>query len=250
MGLRDTRAGSRPGATAGLFAPLGAWWVMLASLAVAFVGAPRELQTPALAAPDDGPIAVERVIQALSDSSVSLDEAALGALQQEGFRLFMDRMAAKDGPSSVGLARAMHARAGATWSAFCLEGALRRSAPADASGPSAQEAYAEADRVLSALLRQEGLSPVDRLAVVQRRAILAAGFGDASGELSSLGRALGMGGIDGAQILGLRALAAGDHEEAARLFGLLLDRGDLPQDRPWALRGHGLAALEHLRQGS
>ncbi len=197
---------------------------------------------------DDEPLAVQQLIEALSASS--LDTQASGALLEEGFRLFLDRMAAMDGPSSVGLARAMYARDDAIWSTFCLEGALRRSAPADTGGASAQEAYAEADRALSALLRLETLSAADRVAVVQRRAILAAGFADTSGELSSLGRALGMGGIDGAQILGLKALVAGDHGEAARLFGLLIDRGDPPQDRPWALRGHGLASLERIRRGS
>ncbi len=277
-------------ATSGLFAPLsGAWGTLVTviGVVVAVIGAPQGASRGTSAGPastesagyaaggsvavtalartsattsatasatgpqdlaDDEPLAVQQLIEALSASS--LDTQASGALLEEGFRLFLDRMAAMDGPSSVGLARAMYARDDAIWSTFCLEGALRRSAPADTGGASAQEAYAEADRALSALLRLETLSAADRVAVVQRRAILAAGFADTSGELSSLGRALGMGGIDGAQILGLKALVAGDHGEAARLFGLLIDRGDPPQDRPWALRGHGLASLERIRRGS
>jgi len=194
------------------------------------------------------PSRVQAVILALGDEGAG--SAAVAALLQEAFDLFLQRMEVKDGPGAVGLARAMHNRAPAPWSAFCLEGALRRSSPANARGESALAAYAEADATLTSLLRSEGLGSADWLAVTQRRAILAAGFDDRAGESASLGRALSQGGIDGAQILGLRALGAGDHRVSARLFGLLLDRREPAANRPWALRGHGLAALESVRKGS
>lgn|GEM_PF-2416676 len=193
----------------------------------------------------DEPAAIEQLIDALKGPALDGQEEA--ALLQEGFDQFMARMDAWDGPSAVGLALALHSRANAVWSAFCAEGALRRSAPADARGESALDAYAVADGLLMALLREPELGEGDRLAVVQRRAILAAGFGDESGERASLGRALVMGSTDGGQILGLKALLAGDALEAARLFGHQLDRGDPPESCPWALRGHALASLAALR---
>ena len=194
------------------------------------------------------PPRAQEAIRALGDPSLQAE--ALAPLLQEAFDLFLARMEARDGPGAVGLARAMYGRAPAPWSAFCLEGALRRSSPADATAEGALLAYAEADASLTSLLRSEGLASADRLAVTQRRAILAAGFADRSGERAALGRALSRGGIDGAQIRGLNALQACQHLEAARLFGLLMDRGDPAADRPWALRGHGLASLESLREGS
>jgi len=188
----------------------------------------------------------QELIQALEASGT--DDATVAPLLQEAFDLFLMKMERKDGPGAVGLARAMHARAPAPWSAFCLEGALRRSAPADPKGEGALGAFAEADGALTALLRSSELGVAERLAVTQRRAILAAGFADPAGERASLGRALAQGGIDGAQILGLHALQAGEHLESARLFGLLLDRGEQAAVIPWALRGHGLAALESVRK--
>ncbi len=214
---------------------------------VSLAAASQETQ-PRGVVPSAAASRTEEVIQALGDPGTG--DQAVTALLQEAFDLFLVCMDAKDGPSAVGLARAMHGRAPAPWSAFCLEGALRRSSTADPRGESALLAYAEADGVLTSLLRSEDLGGPEKLAVTQRRAILAAGFDDEAGERSSLGRALGQGGIDGAQILGLRALEAGEFRESARLFGLLLDRGEPAEDCPWALRGHGLAALDSVRKGS
>lgn len=227
-------------------APLGLPGWALGLLLVGLAAASQEPGSAGGGA--SGPARSQEVIRALGDPSLQAE--ALPPLLQEAFDLFLARMEAKDGPGAVGLARAMYGRAPAPWSAFCLEGSLRRSSPADARSEGALLAYAEADAALTSLLRSEGLGSEDRLAVTQRRAILAAGFADRSGERASLGRALSQGGIDGAQILGLNALQAGDPLGAARLFGLLMDRGEPAADCPWALRGHGLAALVSLRKGS
>lgn len=190
------------------------------------------------------PVVLEALIAALDGE---LEDEVAAAKLSEGFRAFLSLMEEKNGPGAVGIATAMHRRAGAVWSAFCLEGALRRSAPADPLGSSSLEAYSVADGALTALLRDDSLPAADRLAVVQRRAILAAGFADVPSARASLGRALAAGGIDGAQILGLEGLIEGRPEEAARLFGLLLDRGDPSAECPWALRGHALSSLALLR---
>lgn len=163
------------------------------------------------------------------------------------FAAFIASMDAFDGPRAIRLARGMHAHAGAIWSAFCVEGALRRAAPEDVAHGLSIRAFDEADSVLVELLEGQALSATDALAVTQRRAILAAGFTRHGAERAALGRALSMGGIDGAQISGLAALAGGDHASAARLFGSLLDVGHSPDELPWPLRGHGIATLELLR---
>lgn len=236
MGLRGRGTARRAHGLSG--------WLLLGSGLLAAVAAGRGQEDAGESLADD-PSALVQLIEALE--TATLDGAQEAALLRDGFTQFLARMDAKDGPAAVGLAKAMHSRAGATWSAFCLEGALRRSAPSDPGGASALDAYTTADGVLTALLRGESLSEVDRLAVVQRRAILAAGFADFAGERASLGRALAMGGVDGAQILGLKALVAGRAPEAVRLFGLLLDRGEAPEACPWGLRGHALASLAALR---
>ncbi|MEM1449629.1 MAG: hypothetical protein AAGI22_10970 [Planctomycetota bacterium] len=197
---------------------------------------------------------------ARADRTAARLEALEGATEQpsaddelqlltEAYQSFLDRIEVCDGPRSVRLARAMHARAGAVWSAFCLDGSLRRASPADPGSEAARAAYAEADAALVRLIESPETSAVDRLAVVQRRAILAGGFGDRTGEHEMLGRALAAGGIDGKQITGLAALQRGDAGAAARLFGALLDADHAPEVLPWAARGHGLGALEMLRTG-
>lgn len=246
MGLSEPATGRSRGPLRRWIAARGAprWTLGLCLVSLAAAG---QEPAPRPEVPSTAPSRAEEVIQALGDPGTSSE--AVAALLQEAFDLFLVRIEVKDGPGAVGLARAMHGRAPAPWSAFCLEGALRRSSTADPRGESALLAYVEADGVLTALLRSEALGEEEKLAVTQRRAILAAGFDDDAGERASLGRALAQGGIDGAQILGLRALEAGDFRESARLFGLLLDRGEAAEDCPWALRGHGLAALESVRKG-
>ncbi|MEM9802581.1 MAG: hypothetical protein AAGA20_19805 [Planctomycetota bacterium] len=173
------------------------------------------------------------------------------ALLVEGFQSFLERLEdAFDGERATRLAELMHARADAVWSAFCLEGALRRSADADPTSVRSRQAYERADAVLTALEARADLGPADGLAVVHRRAILAAGFDDTAAERRALGGALALGGIDGAQISGLAALRDGDGRSAARLFGSLLDGQHSPDVLPWAVRGHGLGSLELLRSGT
>lgn len=207
----------------------------MALVAGAAVGAALAIGAPGTPPGDD----VDRLIAELTDDGQSLRSGAL----QEGFDAFTRLMDAHDGERAVALARAMHGRAGEVWSAFCLEGALRRSAPADA-GPGSP-ALAEAAGALDALLARTPELPLrDRIDVLQRKAILHAGFGDRAAERRALGAALALGGVDAAQIRALQALQQGDPETGARLFASLLDRhenGPLP---PWALRGFGLCCVE------
>jgi len=182
-------------------------------------------------------------IEALPSASNADDQLLL----LEGFGAFIASMDAFDGPRAIRLARGMHAHAGAIWSAFCVEGALRRAAPEDVHHGLSIRAFDEADSVLVELLAGQALSATDALAVTHRRAIIAAGFARHGAERAALGRALSKGGIDGAQISGLAALTRGDDASAARLFGSLLDARHSPDVLPWPLRGHGIATLELLR---
>lgn len=174
------------------------------------------------------------------------------AVLKEGFELFVARMDAFDGAGALELARALHGRSPAVWSAFVLEGALRRSASADPRAEASVAAYEEGDAALRSLISDPSTSVPDRIASIQRRAILAAGFARPRAERAALGAALAGRGTDGAQILGLAALTAGEHETAAALFASLLDApapgpDGAPAERPpWALRGHSLAVLEQL----
>ena len=182
-------------------------------------------------------------IEALPSASAADDQRLL----VEGFAAFIASMDAFDGPRAIRLARGMHAHAGAIWSAFCVEGALRRAAPADVEHGLSLRSFDEADSALVELLAGQALTASDELALTHRRAILAAGFARHGAERAALGRALSAGGIDGAQISGLAALTRGDDAAAARLFGSLLDAGHSPDVLPWPLRGHGIATLELLR---
>lgn len=227
-----------------------------ASLAAAALGVAAWLASaPAAGAPvaaQNGAAAAEAILARLTDDAPDDDAALLG----EGFDAFVERMDAFDADRALALARAMFERSPAVWSAFCLEGALRRGAPADLRSEAARAAHAEAGAALEGLLAA-GLAPADRRAVVQRQALLHAGFDRPGAERRALGAALGMGGFDGIQIMALKGLSrdpgaegwsAASPETAGALFASLLDRGapdpDSAQAAPWALRGHGLAALE------
>lgn len=199
----------------------------------------------------------------LQDGTPVADEDALVARladDQEGpaalrpaFNAFLAAMDRFDGPASLRLARAMHARSLAIranapdydviWSAFCLEGALRRSAPLE--GPDRARHLTEARQILRALLDAPGCTSAQREALIQRLAILEAGFDQPEAERAALGGALALHGIDGAQITGLAALRRGHCDRAAALFATLLDSPDPARnDSPWGLRGHALAVLE------
>ena len=195
-------------------------------------------------------------VDAMVARLVDPDEPA--AVLNAGFELFIARMDAYDGTGAQKLARALFDRAPAVWSAFVLEGALRRAAPDDPRAGASIAAFEEADAALQTLIAAPQTTRLDRLALVQRRAILAAGFARPRAERAALGAALAARGVDGAQILGLAALTANEHETAAPLFASLLDRAaparepDDPgppqasERPPWALRGHSLAVLEQL----
>jgi len=227
----------------------GGWCAAIALGLAAWACAPA---VGAAGAPQDGASAADEILARLTDEAPDDDAALLGA----GFDAFVERMDAFDADRALGLARAMFERSPAVWSAFCLEGALRRGAPADLDGEAARAAHAEAEAALEGLLRS-GLAPADRLALVQRQALLHAGFDRPIDERRALGAALGMGGFDGIQIMALKGLSrapgpeggsAASPETAGALFASLLDRGEpdpaSAQAAPWALRGHGLASLE------
>lgn len=228
------------GVTLRPFAPLAA---ALGALSLAFAA-----QEPR----PDGAAVADRLAE-LFESDAPDD--ALAGRYNEAFEAFIDRLElAHDGERAVRIARSMHGRARALWSAFCLEGALRRSA-ALGDGPESAN-YEEADAALVTLLSTPGaLTDAERVDVIQRRAILAAGFGATHEEQRALGRAIALGGTDGFQISGLAALTRGDDVEAAKLFGALLDRrravgAPIDEAPAWALRGHGLASLARLTKSS
>lgn len=194
---------------------------------------------------EDGPERTDALVVALSaDAFEGLSASERTARLELGFAAFLaalDRFAAGE---ALALAEAMHARAGETWSAFCLEGALRRGFGR----------YEEADAVLAALPAAARPAPgTDGLAahleVLERRCIVAAGAGWRARERALLGRAYVAGGRDAQQILGRLELAAGRYDAAAKLFGgLLTDAREQPlapaSELPaWALRGFGVALL-------
>ena len=182
------------------------------------------------------------------------------------FDAFVERMDAFDTELATRLARGMFSRDKAVWSVFCVEGALRRGAPADPEDPLALAAFEEAEAALLEVLafsRPEG-TPLgapraDAVALDQRLALLYAGFGRHAAERRVLGAAMGAGGVDATQIVALKALSRrstdarpADPTTAAALFASLLDRSRdgaaqsaAPSPlAPWALRGHGLGVFE------
>ncbi len=164
-----------------------------------------------------------------------LEPAEAVRIQQLGFQAFVEEHDAfRVGPARR-LAEALHASAGQTWSAFCLEGIARRSGDLQA-----------AQRVIQSQLESSDAAPLtERIELLQRLAIVAAGAGDRDLELASLGHALRLGGDDALQILGKTALFGGERLRARRLFGAVLQRAAVrdTETPPWALRGWGLSLL-------
>ena len=64
--------------------------------------------------------------------------------------------------------------------------------------------------MITARLESAETAPAERVALLQRLAILEAGFGERAAERAALGGALALHGIDGAQITGLQRLDGGD----------------------------------------
>ncbi len=173
-----------------------------------------------------------------------VDEASEPALLQERlqetFVAFVAEHDAFHGEAALLLAEAMYAHGPGTWSAFCLEGILRRLGR-----------YERAEEVLAGHLETVTV-PEQRAQILERRAILAAGAGWRERELDHLGRALALDGLDAQQMLGRLALFEGRKERARVLFRVLVERlrgaregaGEVtPESIPWALRGWGLALL-------
>lgn len=196
----------------------------------------------------DGPERTAAIVASLAeDTWATLPVTARGERLEVAYRAFLGAEARFAGDEMLGLAEAMHARDRAIWSAFCLEGALRRGFGR----------YGDAEGVLEALQREYEAAgdPAQRgeavRALVERRALVAAGAGEREHEAALLGRALGAGSADARQILGFAALRAGDVRGALAHFEVLLAGApsveqaptparDLP---PWALRGYGVALL-------
>lgn len=187
----------------------------------------------------DGPERTEALLHALApETFAALAPQARRERLEVAYHAFLSAEERRSGDEMLQLAQAMYGRDAALWSAFCLEGALRRGFGR----------YAEAD----ALLADLGASlpdPQGRRAVLERRALVAAGAGEAQRERALLGAALAQGSDDARQVLGFAALRAGDRAAARAHFGALLeplghDAGVAARDLPpWALRGHAVALL-------
>jgi hypothetical protein len=201
---------------------------------------PRDVWMQARTAPD-GPVRTAALVASLSDAAVaSLAPGAVRERLEVAFQAFLGAEERHAADELLALAEALYARDPAPWSAFCLEGALRRGFGR----------YADAEAVLAEVAKRvEGDAPAV-LAVTERRALVAAGSGESQRERALLGAAVARGSTDARQILGFAALRAGDRAAARAHFGLLvsalggadasLAARDLP---PWALRGHGVALL-------
>ena len=102
---------------------------------------------------------------------------------------------------------------------------------------------------LDVLAHQLEATPQDaqaeRLDIMTRHAIAAAGAGKPLLERGLLGRAARLGGDDALQILGKAALEQGKLERAKSLFRALLIRARVEKREaaPWALRGWGLSLM-------
>lgn len=188
----------------------------------------------------DGPERTAAMVRALAPATLAeLAPAARQERLQVGFQIFLGAEARRAGVEWLAIAEALFTADRALWSAFCLEGALRKGFGR----------YDDAERLL-AELQAEHRGPegrAERLELIGRRALVAAGAGQAAQERALLGQALGLGSQDARQILGFAALRAGDLVAARAHFGALFERGttttadrDLPA---WALRGFGVALL-------
>lgn len=222
------------------------------SLARAGLGLDAALEVPRSAWPPLSPLAAGVLVRLLPEGTdrawALVDALAPGGdverlpqRLQEGFDAFVAAERAFEGPLAVALARALHRQARATWSAFCLEGILRRTGDLD-----------EAEAVLTQLVRAPARQ--ERAERSGRQAIVARGAGRLEAARRHLGAVLAAGGADGAQMLGLEALRRGSPAEAAAHFGSLLagvragetstlPSAGVPAPPPWAQRGFGVALL-------
>ena len=202
-----------------------------AALVLLLAGGVEDPWVTARAAPD-GPARTAALVASLADDAVAgLSAQALGERLGVAFQAFLDAERRTAAEELLALARAFDARERAVWSAFCLEGALRRG----------HSRYAAADAALAAVQPRDA---AEALALLERRALVAGAAGDTARETAFLGAALARGSTDARQVLGFRALRVGARAEAAVHFGVLLDPAVAARDLPpWALRGYGLTLL-------
>lgn len=175
-----------------------------------------------------------RVEDPQADPELSLTEAVLAARVLDAgamrwpFEVFRNATSSGRLAAALPLARAMHTRAEAPWSAASLALLLRRLG-----------SYDEARSVLEQQ-RARTEQPEVRTQLALDLGLLALGAGHEERARAHLGTAYARGSSGAAEVLGWLALRAGERARARRVFGALLVR---PDPGPWALRGWGIALL-------
>ncbi len=183
-----------------------------------------------------GKVRADAISLALSRGEQHWPEGAWFELQTLAYEAFLQETDGYAALPAIALAESMYQHAPAAWSGLCLEGISRRAG-----------SMLQAGAVLRELLDQAS-TPQEHRDLIERQAIYAAGAGLHSLEVHSLGRAVALGGGDALQILGQKALNAGDLQTARDLFRVLVDRSrdnspSPPEPPPWCLRGWGLTLL-------
>lgn len=175
---------------------------------------------------------VQLLVHGLHDDGLTPEQAQRRL--QAGFEVFL-ALEGEWSADALLVAQALHLRAQAPWSAFCLEGIQRRLGHLDL-------ALETIDQMLGPVSAARG--PVWQ-SLMGRRAIVHAGAGDRDLARADLGRLLSSGAADAHQILGLEALLDRQWQVSSAHFGVLLDssrRSGEPHP-PWALRGYGVSLL-------
>lgn len=193
------------------------------------LGTPPEAWIAARFRPEDR---VQLLIHGLRDDDLTPDQARRRL--QSGFELFI-ALEGEWSSDALLVAQALHLRAKAPWSAFCLEGIQRRLGHLDL-------ALETIDKMLDNASASRG--PAWQ-SLMGRRAIIHAGAGRRDLARADLGRLLPTGAADAHQILGLEALLERQWQVSSTHFGMLLDssrRSGEPHP-PWALRGYGVSLL-------
>jgi len=194
-----------------------------------YLGTPGEAWIAARFRPQDR---VQLMVHGLQDEGLTPEQGQHRL--QSGFEVFL-ALEGEWNADALLVAQALHLRAQAPWSAFCLEGIQRRLGHLD-------QALETIDQMLAPVSAARG--PVWQ-SLMGRRAIIHAGAGHRDLALADLGRLLSSGAADAHQILGLDALLDRQWQVSSAHFGVLLDsdrRSGEPHP-PWALRGYGVSLL-------
>ncbi|MCB9916537.1 MAG: hypothetical protein H6828_15535 [Planctomycetes bacterium] len=166
--------------------------------------------------------------ETLIDALATAPEAELLATYKLGVEELGNQTRAFHMDVALPLAEALHARAGAPWSAACLGIAARKAgAPARAHAVLAEAAAGVPD------------GP-ERYALLEELGLVSLGAGDEPLARRELGASLARGSSNAGVVLGLLALRDGRRDEARALFRAQLER---PEGRSWAWRGWGLSML-------